>query len=109
MANVLNTLGKIQEDLGDYAKAEASYRRSCSIMEAVIEDDPDIRRVRVQSLSGLAGILRVQGRYSEAESLFLKASRSAGFACRMRTCMTPAYRLGPHRQESAWDGFQKQG
>src|SRR5262249_20337034 len=58
IANVLNTLGKIQEDLGDYAKAEASYRRSCSIMEAVIEDDPDIRRVRVQSLSGLAGILR---------------------------------------------------
>jgi tetratricopeptide (TPR) repeat protein len=77
VANVLNTLGSIQQDLGDYGHAESSFRRSVSIMEAITEDDPDIRRLRVQSASGLAGILRVQGRYGEAEPLFVEALRLA--------------------------------
>src|SRR5450759_3811306 len=77
VANVLNTLGGIQEDLGDYADAERSFRRSLSIMEAITRDDPDIHRLRVLSATGLAGILRVQGRYGEAEPLFVEALRVA--------------------------------
>ena len=77
VANVLNTLGKIQEDLGDYPAAEQSFRRSVSIMEAVQPEGTDIRRLYIQSWAALAGILRVQGRYPEAEPIFRKALSSA--------------------------------
>ena len=77
VANVLNTFGAIQECLGDYKSAERSFRRSLSIMEAITEEDTDIRRLRVQSAAALAGILRVQSRYGEAEPLFREALRFA--------------------------------
>ncbi len=72
LANVLNTLGAIYEDRAEYKKSEECCRRSVAIMEEM-DGDGDIARIRVQSLVNLAGIYRVQGKYAEAEPLYLGA------------------------------------
>src|SRR5579884_4270524 len=79
VANVLNTLGHIQQQLGDYRSAEQSQRRAAGIIDAIPanEADPDLERVRVQAWTGLANTLRMQGKYKEAEPLFRKALQHA--------------------------------
>src|SRR6202158_5098656 len=69
VANALNTYGLIQQDLGFYAEAEAVFRRSVEILQD-LSSDPDLDRLRVRSFAHLADILRVEGRYREAEPLF---------------------------------------
>src|SRR5262249_32271867 len=73
VANVLNTLGQIIEEQGDYAEAESLYRRSVRIMSRFPRAEADVARVQVQSLSHLAGLYRVQGRYRRAEPLDRRA------------------------------------
>src|SRR5206468_2648727 len=72
VANVLNTLGRIRQDQGDYAAAVRLFRRSARIMQA-LPADGDLARIHVQALSGLATTYRMQGRYAEAEPLHRRA------------------------------------
>ena len=72
LANVLNTLGVIHEDRTEYGKAEECYQRSVEIM-VDMDDDGDIDLIRIQSWVHLAGIHRVQGKYTEAEPLYRRA------------------------------------
>src|SRR5215469_4014167 len=72
IANTLNTYGVIQQDLGLYAGSEAAFRRSVEIVQT-LSGDSELERLRIRSWSHLADILRVQGRYGEAEPLFQHA------------------------------------
>ncbi|HLJ97817.1 MAG TPA: tetratricopeptide repeat protein [Gemmataceae bacterium] len=76
VAKVLNTLGSLCEDRGDDAEAEQLYQRSVQIM-AKTRGDAALQRIRVQSLSHLAGVYRVQGRYRQAEALYRRALATA--------------------------------
>jgi tetratricopeptide (TPR) repeat protein len=73
VANILNTYGSIQQDLGLYAEAETIFRRSAGIAEGLSRDGAELERLRVRSFSHLADIIRVQGRYREAELMFERA------------------------------------
>jgi tetratricopeptide (TPR) repeat protein len=72
VANILDTLTGIYEDLGDYAEAVRLSQRSVAMMEEVT-GSIEMEVLRVQSLCTLAGIYRVQGRSSEAERLYRRA------------------------------------
>src|SRR5262245_44667419 len=76
VANILNTLAGIYEDLGDSAEAERLAQRSVAMMEEAT-GSLEVEVLRVQSLGTLAGIYRVQGRYAEAEPLYRRALASA--------------------------------
>ena len=82
VANVLNCLARIEEQRADPAAAEAFGRRSVDIMRRVRQEmrgdlgdagagdkpgNADIDRLSVQSLTGLGDILRIRGRYDDAE------------------------------------------
>src|SRR5580704_8030991 len=69
VANVLNTYGVIQQDLGRYPEAEGIFRRSVGIVQD-LSGELDLDRLRVRSFVHLADILRVEGRYQEADPLF---------------------------------------
>jgi tetratricopeptide (TPR) repeat protein len=72
VANLLNTLAGLYEDLGDHVEAERLAQRSVVLMEEVT-GSLELEVLRLQSLGTLAGIYRVQGRYAEAEPLFRRA------------------------------------
>ena len=88
VANILNTLAGIYEDLGDYAEAERLAQRSVAIMEAMT-GSLEVEMVRVQSLCTLAGIYRLQGRYGEAEPLYQQALAFAEAASGRSTSRSP--------------------
>src|SRR5215467_5996653 len=69
VANILNNLGGVYEELGEYNEALNALKRSVKIMEKFDEDDADLKRLRVQSISGFATIHRVMGKYDRAETL----------------------------------------
>jgi tetratricopeptide (TPR) repeat protein len=75
VANVLNCLARVQEQRADYAAAEASARRSVDIMHKVREqaDGEDIDRLYLQSLTCLGDVVRIHGRYAEAEPYLREA------------------------------------
>jgi tetratricopeptide (TPR) repeat protein len=73
VANVLNTLGQIVEEQGDYGAALELYGRSVRIMSRGRNGGADLVRIRVQSISRLAGLYRVQGCYRKAEPLYRQA------------------------------------
>src|SRR5438552_9070998 len=75
VANVLNCLSRIHEQLADYQAAQSASRRAVAIMRDVRTQvsDPDIERLYVQSLIGLGNMLRTLGRYDEAEPLLGEA------------------------------------
>src|SRR5262249_6776795 len=72
VANVLNTLCLILLDLARYPEAEEAARRAAGVMQAY-DQDGVIARIRVHALNTLGTVLRVQGRYAEAEPLFRAA------------------------------------
>src|SRR5262249_22939860 len=61
VANVLNTLGRIRQDLGHDAAAARLFRQSARIMRA-LPVEGDLARIHVQALSGLAMTYRTRGR-----------------------------------------------
>jgi tetratricopeptide (TPR) repeat protein len=69
VANVLNCLVRVYEHTADYTAAEASARRSVDVMRQVREqaEGEEIDRLYVQSLTGLGDMVRIRGRYDEAE------------------------------------------
>jgi tetratricopeptide (TPR) repeat protein len=67
---ILLNLGWVYEQRGDYPTAEDLCRRA---LERVGPEAAGVGRPRIQALSRLAGVLRVQGRYREAESIFREA------------------------------------
>jgi tetratricopeptide (TPR) repeat protein len=73
VANVLNTLGSIRQDLSEYGDAEGAYRRAATILAEIDSDDPVLVRLRVRTTANLAAIHRVQGRLDEAERGLLEA------------------------------------
>ena len=75
VANVLNCLVHIHEQTAAYAAAEASATRSVDIMRRVRTQagGEDIDRLFVQSLTGLGDVMRIRGRYDEAEPCLREA------------------------------------
>lgn len=73
VANLLLCLAAIREEAGDLATAERLGRRAARILETMEDAGPDVPRLRIQSLGMLAGVLRNQGCYGEAEQLFRRA------------------------------------
>ena len=75
VANVLNCLAHVHEQAADYPAAEVSARRSVDIMRRVREQagGEDIDRVDVQSLTCLGDVVRIGGRYDEAEPYLREA------------------------------------
>ena len=75
VANVLNCLTHIHEQTSEYASAEATAMRSVAIMRGVREQagGEDIDRLYVQSLIGLGDVVRIRGRYDEAEPYLREA------------------------------------
>lgn len=77
VANVLTLLGGAQDELGAHGEAEAHHRRAAGIMGALPSQPDVLLRLRVQAALGLAGNLRRQGRYAEAERVYLAACDDA--------------------------------
>jgi tetratricopeptide (TPR) repeat protein len=79
VANVLNCLARIHEQLADYPAAESASRRAVAIMRDVRMQvsDPDVERLYVHSLIGLGNMTRVLGRYDEAEPILRDAIERA--------------------------------
>src|SRR5436853_3765441 len=72
VANVINSLAAIYENRCDYHEAERLYERAVNIVQD-LDGDEDVERLRLQSLANLGRIYRMQGRYSSAEPLLLRA------------------------------------
>jgi tetratricopeptide (TPR) repeat protein len=80
VAATLGNLGALLEDRCDYLGAEECYVRAAAITEAIeedgfknYEDDEDVARLRLHSLDNLGRILRMQGRYAQAEPVIRHA------------------------------------
>jgi tetratricopeptide (TPR) repeat protein len=86
VVRVLLCLAGAREDLADYARAGADYRRARDILDLI--EDPrgrpytgpylrpcirDVRWLRIQTLRGLANVLRSLGRGRRAETLLKEA------------------------------------
>src|SRR5262245_26239762 len=76
VANVLNHLGGVHVDLGDYAEAERAYARAVKIMEE-LRGEADLDGIRVQALTNLGSLRRMQGNYPEAERFLRRALKEA--------------------------------
>ncbi|MDT5024743.1 MAG: hypothetical protein QOE61_1169, partial [Micromonosporaceae bacterium] len=77
VANVLTLLGSAEDETGAHQAAEAHHRRAVAVMSGPPAQTGDLLRLRVQADLGLAGNLRRQGRYAEAEQLYLTACEQA--------------------------------
>ena len=78
IANVLLCLAGVLHDLAKYIDAEPLYRRAVAIVSTWPDEtsaDIDLRRLRIQANGGLGTILRILGRYREAEA-FLQTALS---------------------------------
>jgi tetratricopeptide (TPR) repeat protein len=65
-ASLLEQLGRCKERLDQYAPAEASHRKASSLRKEVLgPEHPDT----LTSMSSLAGVLVLQGKYEDAESM----------------------------------------
>jgi tetratricopeptide (TPR) repeat protein len=69
-AAILNNLGSVYQDLGEYAKAEQHARRSLSTWETI---RPPGHLDLARPLNTLAGIYTKIGRYSDAEQLYRRS------------------------------------
>jgi tetratricopeptide (TPR) repeat protein len=63
------------EDLTDYARAEAEYRRADDILGRLANDTKnlEVERLRIQTTRGLASVTRTLGRDGEAEAMLKQA------------------------------------
>ena len=76
VANVLLCLAGLHDDRADYVGAEPLYQRAADIVAKLPESDPgevELQRLRIQAVGGLGTVLRILGRYGEAEPLLKRA------------------------------------
>jgi tetratricopeptide (TPR) repeat protein len=71
-------LAGVREDLADYTRAEAGYRRANDILNLMDglcnhADRRGVQRLRIQALRGLANVLGALGRDRQAETLLKEA------------------------------------
>ena len=70
MADSLNNLAVLYQDMGQYAKAEPLFQRSLEIREAKLgKDHPDV----AASLNNLAVLYQDMGQYAKAEPLYQRS------------------------------------
>ncbi len=70
MATSLNNLAALNQEKGNYAKAESLHLRSIAIGEKALgKEHPEV----ATSLNNLAGLYKSQGSYAKAESLYLRS------------------------------------
>ena len=77
VANVLLCLAGVHDDRADYVGAEPLYRRAADTVAKLPESDPgevELQRLRMQAVGGLGTVLRILGRYGEAEPLLKRAA-----------------------------------
>jgi tetratricopeptide (TPR) repeat protein len=79
VANLLNVLARVHEQRAHYTHAEQCARRAVTIMRRVRMDagGGNLNRLYVQSLIALGDIVRILGRYEEAESYLREATSIA--------------------------------
>jgi tetratricopeptide (TPR) repeat protein len=71
---VLLCLAGAREDLADYARAGADYRRADDILQQTNDPhDLETQRLRIRTIRGLASITRALGRHLQAESMLKQA------------------------------------
>ena len=71
---VLLCLAGAREDLADYARAGADYRRADDILQLAHDaHDLEAQRLRIQTIRGLASITRALGRHLQAEAMLKEA------------------------------------
>ena len=71
---VLLCLAGAREDLADYARAGADYRRANDILQQANDPhDLEAQRLRIRTIRGLASITRALGRHLQAESMLKEA------------------------------------
>ena len=73
VANVLGFLGKQQEQAHDYEGARASYERAAMVVSQRRLTDPDLARLKVQTLVNLADLESIEHRHVRAEALYRRA------------------------------------
>jgi tetratricopeptide (TPR) repeat protein len=74
VVRVLLCLAAAREDLGDYTRAGADYRRANDILD--LTADPrnlETERLRIQTIRGLANVIRALGRDQQAETMLKDA------------------------------------
>jgi tetratricopeptide (TPR) repeat protein len=77
VANVLTLLGRAEDGLGEHRSAETHHRRAVAITSDLPADDGMLLRMRLAARLGLADNLRGQGRYPEAERLYVMSLAQA--------------------------------
>jgi tetratricopeptide (TPR) repeat protein len=71
---VLLCLAGAREDLADYARAGADYRRADDILQQTnAPHDVEAQRLRIRTIRGLASITRALGRHLQAEAMLKEA------------------------------------
>ena len=71
---VLLCLAGAREDLADYARAGADYRRADDILQQTNDPhDLETQRLRIRTIRGLASITRALGRHLQAETMLKEA------------------------------------
>ena len=71
---VLLCLAGAREDLADYARAGADYRRADDILQQTNDPhDLEAQRLRIRTIRGLASITRALGRHLQAEAMLKEA------------------------------------
>lgn len=88
VANTLTLLATAEDELCHYATAEAHHRQAVEATRRYPHTHADLARVRVAAGLGLAGNLRRQARYAEAEQVYVEVlaftDRGAGFGATER-------------------------
>jgi tetratricopeptide (TPR) repeat protein len=79
VANVLTCLAHVHAQRADYDQAEQCGRRAVTIMRRVRMEveGPDLDRLYVQALTALGDVVRILGRYEEAEAYLREATSIA--------------------------------
>ncbi|HEX3622853.1 MAG TPA: tetratricopeptide repeat protein [Acidimicrobiales bacterium] len=72
LGRTLQALAGTLDDLGAHGRAETLYRRAATILSALPPEGPD-DAVRIRCARGLAGNLRMQSRYDEADVILTAA------------------------------------
>src|SRR5262249_5922989 len=107
VAAILNSLAAIDLDRADYAEAEARFGRSARILDAVEGDHPDLARVRIEALCNLGPVLRMRGRYAEAEPILRRALALAALRAPPRRALLGMVRGGrPGAGPRSWRGVR---